>query len=195
MERKSSCGCLGSVTVSPIFTLLFDVVATAMLLRFRPQWRGWPVNNQASRVLFRTAAVSVLLIGGLISWAYIAYGSIGIALAAARGKPIAVDPNGLELGLIQAGAQVERSLRVVNLSDETIQVHLAASDCACAEVSGLPVTLSPGKSVELPVTITAPRAAGTFRRNGRLRTTVGEVKYTISAVVWGSAVPATGQSP
>jgi hypothetical protein len=115
-------------------------------------------------------------------------------VAAARGKPIALSPDRLDLGVVRAGERVERTLRVLNLSNETVQVHLASSDCSCAEVAGLPVSIEPGQSAEVLVAVTVSRTAGTFRRTGRLRTSAGEASFGISAMVWGGQSPQNGQS-
>ena len=183
IESQSSCGCFGGLTVSPVITLVFDVVAIAMFIRFRPGWQGWPSCLPATRVALQTVAVAGLLTGGVIAWAYASYGSIGVAVAAARGEPIAVSPDRLDLGLVQAGDRVERTLRVVNLSDEPVQLALVLSNCNCTQVGGLPAALEPGTSLDLPVTVTVGRKAGKFRVSARLRTSAGDVVFSVTASV------------
>jgi hypothetical protein len=180
---RSSCGCFGSLTVPPVVTLLFDVLMVGLLVRCRPGWHGWPADTPA----LRTAAVAVALLVGAAGWAYARYGSVGVAVAAARGEPVAVAPASLYVGAVPVGGTAEQTLRVVNLSDEPVQVAMVLSSCNCARVDGLPATVAPGASVELPVAVSVGRGMGEFRRPARLRTSVGDVGFSVAG--WVTADP------
>lgn len=182
MSQQSSCGCFGDVAVPPVVVVLFDVTLFASLLRCRPNWAGWPANSPA----LRSAGVAAGVIGVLMAFAAIWYGSIHVAVAAARGESLATQPARLNLGRVEAGSRTERTLRVVNLSAESVQVLMATSSCQCADVAGLPATIEPGRSVDLAVTVTATRQPGAFKRVGRLRTSAGDLDFKIVAFVTAS---------
>ncbi len=179
MSKQSSCGCLGDVTVPPVIIVLFDVTLFVTLLRCRPNWAGWPANSPA----LRTAGVAAGVIAALMAFAAIRYGSIHVAVAAARGEALATQPASLNLGRVEAGTRTERTMRVVNLSSEPVQVLMAASSCQCAEVADLPVTIEPGRSVDLAVIVAVTRQPGEFKRVGRLRTSAGDLDFKIVAFV------------
>jgi hypothetical protein len=194
VENRTSCGCFGRVEVPPWLMLGFDVVILGMLVRCRPGWRGWPADTPGLRAGLQAAAVAVAVVGGAVGWAYARYGSVAVAVAAARGLPVAVTPGTLDAGTIEADGKAERVLRVVNLSAEPVQVVMAISNCGrCVDVAGLPVTLPPGGGADLPVTVTAGQAGGRFQRVGWLRTSAGDIDFGITAwVAGGPAGPAAG---
>ncbi len=113
------------------------------------------------------------------------YGSVGVAVAVAHGRPVAMMSETVHVGTVPAGATVERTLRVVNLSAEPVQVALAESSCNCARVIGLPATVEVGATIELSVQVTVGDKVGEFRQSARLRTTVGELEFGITGRVEG----------
>ena len=177
-DSQPSCGCLGELTVPPGVTLGFDLVVLALLLRSRPRWAGWPVGPAV-----RSGAVATLLLLGSVVVVSAQYGSLTAALAAARGEQVALTPDRLTLGLVPAGGTVERSLRVTNLSADSVQVVLAESNCSCVAVTGLPVNVPAGGWADLPVTVTVSTTPGSFKRKARLRTTAGDLDYAVTASV------------
>jgi hypothetical protein len=60
---------------------------------------------------------------------------------------------------------------------------MAESNCNCARVSGLPATIAPGASVDLPVEVSVGSRAGEFRVAARLRTSAGDVGFRITGRV------------
>jgi hypothetical protein len=112
------------------------------LARCRPRWQGWPAAGPAGRTTAGAGVVAAVLVGLTAAAAYTVYGSIGVAVAAARGEPVAVTPAMLDLGLAPAGATVDAVLTLHNLSGKPVQLAYARSDCGCAEVLDLPVTVA-----------------------------------------------------
>ena len=191
-EGEASCGCFGAATIPPAVTLGFDVVVLALLLRGRPAWQGWPAGGPR----MQAAAVAALLLAGAAVAGTRWYGSVGAALAAARGDQLALTPDRLMLGPVAAGGTVERSLRVANLSAESVQIVLGESNCSCVEVRGLPVTIAPGAWADVPVTVTVSTTPGRFKRKAALRTSAGDLTYAVTAsVTAGKRDPGTPPGP
>ena len=183
LGNSSSCGCFGSVTVPPEVTLIFDICLLALLTRCRPSWHGWPILDPVGRTTLQATTIGVVILTALYGYVVLQYGSISIALAAMNGIPLVVSPGTVNAGLMSAGGQVDRNLDVTNLTTEPVDVAYAYSNCNCVIVSGLPVTIEPGKTVALRLTILAPQLPGAFQRKGSLRTTLGDVDFKLMGTV------------
>lgn len=177
-DSQPSCGCLGELTVPPGLTFGFDLVIAVLLVRFRPAWDGWPVGWAAPAVGVATGLLAVAATAASYQ-----YGSLTAALAASRGETMTLSPGLLAFGPVPAGATVEQSLRVTNLSDGPIEVVLAEANCTCVAVRGLPVTVAPARWADLVISVTASTKPGPLQVRGRLRTTAGDLNYAVTAMV------------
>ena len=58
-----------------------------------------------------------------------------------------------------------------NWTDEPVLVYGGTSDCSCVTTAGLPVTIPPGESREIPLWLRVPQSkAGVFTRQAELMT-------------------------
>ncbi len=163
---RATCGCLGSFGPAPGWVLAFDVSALLLLLRNRPGWNGWPVADARLQAVGLAAGVTVAVVGGLAAAATVRYGSVALALADARGEALVVEPADPSFGEVNPAAEVSRPVTLHNLSNEPVTVILARTDCNCAEIDGLPLTVPAGGRGQVGVRVRVPSTPGGFSRNG-----------------------------
>jgi hypothetical protein len=99
------------------------------------------------------ALVGLMILAAIGCWKY---GSLSSAILASRGYALAVDPDANNPpAVLTAGAENVIQVRVRNLRSEPVAILGAEASCRCSSVSNLPLTVPPGGSIDLPVTITA----------------------------------------
>ena len=181
---KPSCGCLGAVSPTPGIMLGLDIGALLILLKRRPGWRGLPADTPGLRLAATAFAVAAITLGLVAAGVYAAYGSVAVALADARGDPVAVDPSPLKVPLADPGSHVTQTIRLINLTGDPVDVTAARADCDCAEFTGLPLTLAPGGRGEVQLVLHTPRkAVGSYRRQVAFETSVGMVPLAVRGTV------------
>lgn len=178
---KSDCGCFGAAKVPPYFTFGLDICLTALLLRARPAWAGWP--GREVQTLALTASVAAVVVGIASGYAYLRYGSVQAGIAAAAGLPVTVTTQVVDLGKVSPDALVDSHLEVINLTGEDVQLAIISTRCRCAEFHDLPVTLTPNRAVRIALTLRAPTATGPFRREGEIRSSAGVAKFEMVGYV------------
>ena len=183
LAEQPNCGCLGDVTLSPIYSLIEDGAVLALLAAVRPAWTGWPHIDSASRSLLIAWGTPALLVLAVVGWSILHFGSIEAAISVARGDQLTLTSQTLSLGRVAAGATVVSVLQVRNNTDEFVQIAMVSSSCNCTELPDLPVTISPGGTASIPIVVTTSSNLGEFRRVGRLHSSVGVFSYTITAVL------------
>jgi hypothetical protein len=180
---RSTCGCLGAVTVLPEVMLLADIMALLVVLKRRPAWSGWPAATLGLRRFCQTIAVIASVLALVVVGVYTQYGSITVALADSRGDPLAIVGQELDLGTRDPGEVAEQSIIIVNLTNQPIQIAMAESRCRCATFPELPVTIPAGERFAMPVKVRVSEEAGSFRRAARFRTTAGDLYFSIGGWV------------
>lgn len=135
-------------------------------------------------VLAVVAVVAVLVAVGIG-----VYGSFDQALARVKGETLSVFPRVIRLGTLQPGSQARGSITIVNRGTAVFRVIGGTSDCSCVTTEDLPVSVEPGSSVIVQVTVTLAGGHGEFRRqvwliveqDGALRKVALEVTATVVA--------------
>ncbi len=172
---QASCGCLGVIPASPWHALAADLVALGLLAFGRPDLGS--LRREAGAELRRLALVMLgLTVGGAAvlgavgvgaTWTF---GSTGAALARLRGESLAV-PAYLDLGAGEPGQALQSELTVTNWAPRPVRLIGGTADCSCLLTAGLPLTIPPGESRSVPVTLRVPASRpGTLTRTIELWT-------------------------
>lgn len=66
--------------------------------------------------------------------------------------PLSVKPDPVTLGVIPTGEKARATLLIINPGSERLELTNVRTTCPCVGLEGLPVSIEPGKSVELRVT-------------------------------------------
>jgi hypothetical protein len=176
---QTSCGCLGAAKVSPWVTLTLDVIVVLALLLARPKWAGWPTWGPETKTAVLAASVAGVVLAVVVGYSTLRYGSVHAAAAATTGQSIALLDPEAGVGNVPGDEFVEGELRVVNLSDEEVQIAYVSTRCRCADFHDLPLTLPPRSSGRIGFTLLTPNAVGYFRRAGEIRSSAGAVRFDI----------------
>jgi hypothetical protein len=70
-----------------------------------------------------------------------------------------VKPEYVDFGTGKPGESLEAVVEVHNWSDRPVRIYGGTSDCSCVATKGLPVTIPPGESRQIPVILRVPRSA------------------------------------
>ena len=166
---QASCGCFGTIQASPWAAFGVDVIAVTALVITRPAWRiaefRTPIFT-AAKLLGGTAAV----IGLLALGSTLAYGSVSAAIAKMRGDSLST-PSYVDFGSAKPGVQLEQLVVIHNWTDAPIRLIGGTSDCSCVTTSAMPLTVPPGDSLSITITLKVPSSnAGSFTRTAAIWT-------------------------
>jgi hypothetical protein len=152
----ASCGCFGAIQASPWHAFAVDVGALSLIFLARPQ--NAPAEERTGSESMRlpiaggayllgtAAALALVTLAGTL-----AYGSPEVALARLRGELVTVEPAFVSFGEGETGETLETTVRVRNWTNIPVRLIGATSDCSCIATEGLPETIPPGQSREVPI--------------------------------------------
>lgn len=103
--------------------------------------------------IFGSAALFLLLFYIGVFW----LGGVGQFLAFVNGKPLYLLPRQVDLGSHDAGTETIAVFKMTNLASKEISIVGGRSSCDCALPEGIPITIQPGKTVDLTVGVRLPR--------------------------------------
>lgn len=170
---EASCGCFGTVKVSPWWTFGFDVAAISLMVWKRPEntLRSIlkdPAGTRAMRnALSGALGVSVLLSISL-ALAYGIFGSPAAALAYMRGEKATLSPLHLDIGAEKQGTFKPTTITITNWTEKPMRVVGGSRDCTISAASKLPLIIPPRQSIQVPILVHFPKAHGYFTRTGML---------------------------
>jgi hypothetical protein len=169
LAGQPSCGCFGSrLTISPWYTLVFDIGALIALCAWRP---GPALANprSASRLPKSLARSTSVVIGALTvsGSAYLALrwidASPPAALAYLRGEALTIEPSDSDVGRISPGERRTARIKVRNHRSRPIRIVGGWGDCSCNVVGDLPLVVPARDTRTLDITVTYRSRAGAFR--------------------------------
>lgn len=174
---EATCGCLGQVTLGPLWVLALDLVVITALFVFRPALPSQPI--QAMRAALRpllafSLAFAIVLVVGTLSATY-AYGSVDAALARLRGDMLTVTPGLVDVGTGSPGEVKGATIEVRNWTDRSIRVIGGTTDCSCVTTHDLPVVLPPGDARLIAISVRLPGKPETVVRQVYLLADDGRV--------------------
>lgn len=184
---QASCGCFGSIAVSPWNALVLDVLALALLAAWA--WRD------RTTIAIRASVPDVvgflvgfsIVVAVLLSAVSVGAGSIAGLRATLRGDDVFLGSSVVDFGEIQRGETSESSITVINASSTELRVVGGSATCACTLIPSLPATIPPGESRELQVRVKAPASSGVFRLAATLWTDSPK-NQSISVMLRGRSV-------
>jgi hypothetical protein len=169
---EASCGCFGRVSVNPWITFGLDLVVLAALVVGRP-----PLKTEGRIAISKAIVPMAWLFGGVLAFlallvgvTYLFFGSTDAALAYFRGERLSIRPRLVDVGEGSAGEYRTETLDLVNRTDQPIRVVGGTSDCSCIVTNDLPITIAPGRTHTISVTIHLPQTEGIFTRKAVLIT-------------------------
>jgi hypothetical protein len=158
---RATCGCFGTVEVSPWYAAALDLAVTGALLVcgpfvFRSPASSIPgVTAGGARVAVSSVIVAWAVVGLasllLSSW----YGSMAGAMAALQGRSL-THPEVVDLGEGRSGERLEAVIVVHNWSDSEVRVVGGTTDCTCTTTLALPATVPPQESLCIPIVFRVP---------------------------------------
>lgn len=167
---QASCGCFGSVPMSPWNALALDVAVLALLAL-------WATLNRDTRSVRQGLPDVVAFSGGIavtsLIWlmvVHVGFGSTAAMWSALRGDHMFLETSVVDFGPVPSGQAAEHHLVIRNSSAADIRVIGGTSNCACTLIPDLPTTVAPGESRRLLVRMNVPRTSGAFQINAVLWT-------------------------
>ncbi|MBI2807076.1 MAG: DUF1573 domain-containing protein [Planctomycetes bacterium] len=167
---QASCGCLGAkVSVNPWIMFTIDVAAFFALLLARPDLTPlWVHRVRILSVCSGVLGAYLLLLGSVAGIAHVRYGSIDAALASLRNERLSLQPALVDMGEGIAGEERDASVELTNWTEHPIRLIGGTADCSCTVLGDLPITIPPGESRSITVTMRLPKTPGLFNRKAQL---------------------------
>lgn len=157
VQGRATCGCFGSVEVSPTYTFVLDVVAVLALLRYRPpigrRDDAWGLLRKL-RSLLLPAAITAIPGVLFVAWSLLRFGSVAWGWAYVEGASVIPEAGTLHAGDVVVGVESVVRFRLKNLAGTPVRVVGAQASCGCVAVDDLPLTLPPGESAHLSIRFT-----------------------------------------
>lgn len=165
MQKKTSCGCFGTIEFNPVWVFAIDVFAISLLLLAgriethrivepSADWLGFRLNQ---RIWILSIAIS--FIATAIGFAGIVFNT-EIASWYSRNIPIALSGHVLvtEPSVVAASPGVEGewqtlSFAVSNRGKEPVRLIGAEQNCKCRAIKSLPIVVPAGEQVDIVVDV------------------------------------------
>lgn len=145
--------------------------------------------------IFQVLIVAGLVLAGVSTWGYARFGSIGSALAFARGDRLIAETKSLSFGPVLAGPTIQQHTRLTNYSNRTIKLVGSNASCSCVLSEDLPLTLAPGESHLFKIGVKTDQRTGLIRERVVVYTDYPEqsgIAFTVKGEVISTA--SRGQS-
>lgn len=97
----------------------------------------------------RLSVWTAVLLGLVLVFARIQYGSISGTVQRLQGHVLGVENRLIEIGSVEEESITSVEFNVTNLTSDALQIIGARVDCGCVDASHLPISLSPGASSTL----------------------------------------------
>ena len=187
----AKCGCFGDLPMTPWTALAIDGTALALLtLSYLTLRRGEAFRTGTRPALVQFAAYQALLVVGWSGYVALSSGSSEVALAGFGGDEVAVRPGQIDFGTGHVGEQLPRTVTVHNLAAGPLTLLGGTADCSCVATADMPVTIPPGESRTVGLTLKLPATAGTFRREAYLWTDNPSHKTLVIELTGRASLPA-----
>jgi Protein of unknown function (DUF1573) len=150
---SSSCGCLGAISISPVFTLLFDAAVLVLLIVFHPNYAQF--RNQFRPISLQI--VSMIFIG-VMGFIVIDRLDLQYRLRAILHGFTIENARSVDYGSVAAGSDVTDYIVVRNRGITPISIVGGTSDCTCL-VASVPMSIPANSEAHVPVKLRLPQEA------------------------------------
>ena len=187
----AKCGCFGDLPVTPWTALAIDASALALLvIAYATLRRGETFRTDTRAALTQFVACQLLLAGCWSAFVAASARSSEVALASFGNDDIAVLPGQIDFGVSPAGESAYRTVTIHNLSASPLIFFGGTADCGCVTTADMPVTIPPGESRGIGITLKLPATAGTFRCEAYLWTDNPSHKTLVVELTGRASLPA-----
>lgn len=130
LSGASSCGCFGNIHINPWHTLLFDLLAVAVLWRWTPEVLEKTSQEERTRTtrshILRSIAIGLLfLLAGIPA---------AIAMSSSRPPLLQCSDAAIDFGTMPQGERGEMTFLLTNPSQESVEIAKTESTCDCFHV-------------------------------------------------------------
>lgn len=160
---QASCGCFGTVAVSPWLTAGLDVALLAALLLWRPTSALEIPTVPWIRALIKVGAGTVVFLVLIVGTFLFAIENPVDAVARLRGESITVEPPVADLGEGYPGETTNFRIELTNRTTKAVRIIGGTSHCSCVATVDLPVTISPGETWAIQVGVKFEGSSGKFQ--------------------------------
>jgi len=84
----------------------------------------------------------------------------GQAMPASRMGPVIVDPPSVDFGVVGPNTKVETEVKLTNATDKILLIIASVPSCQCTSVDMKGVTIRPGETVPMPMSMTTSASTG-----------------------------------
>jgi hypothetical protein len=113
-----------------------------------------PSRASHGGALLPAGSIVLVVACGLALLVWFQFGSFRAALGLVRGQALLIDPNSVTIHSARAGTTHFVSFAVRNLKSVPVTIVGYRATCNCSGISGLPLEIPPGETIELTVAIT-----------------------------------------
>ena len=161
VQGRSTCGCLGAASVSPIWMLVFDFFAILVIASSNPTASRNARSNQVSAQvtclpITRPLLVLTIAAASIVGALFICF-SPAIASKLAQfseyGQTVSVDPAVSDAGSGVPGEWRTIPVRLQNNGDTPVRLMGGKDGCSCRTLHSLPLTIAPRNHVDLEVSV------------------------------------------
>jgi Protein of unknown function (DUF1573) len=146
-----------------------------------------PLNSKKNYSwMVRTLILINIGLAALAVYAMVSMGSIPAALSYVRGDRLVADERSKSFGTVEQGQPAKVVFRLTNFSKQPIRVIGAWSSCSCLTLEGLPMKVSPGEELSLPVGVRTKKKPGSIQETMSLFTDYpdeGELRLTVYGTI------------
>lgn len=161
VQGRSTCGCLGAASVSPIWMLVFDFFAILIVASSSPAVSEDDRSSQESVQVTRLRLTRPVL--ALTIAAASVFGALFISLSPAiasklaqfsgYGQTLSFDSAIIDVGNGVAGEWRTIPIRLYNNGDNPVRLVGGKDGCSCRTLHSLPLTVSPRDHVDFQVSV------------------------------------------
>lgn len=189
LTGQRSCGCFGTIHVSPWWTFAFNVAAIASLAWFRPRVASTAAAPPAwvqpwVQIGVGAGAILVVVVGIFL----LLHDEPVRALAQLRGEAVGVEPYVTDVGAGRPGEMRTFTIHLTNYTARPVRVVGGTTSCSCVTTKDLPVELPPARSRTIRVEMRFAGSPGRFLHRFVLYTD-NEHQWAVVAHFTGSVSP------
>jgi hypothetical protein len=165
-----SCGCFGATQASPWWAFAVDVVALALLLQWRPEWKGFGgrVRTELGGTRPLAVAAGAVAVVGVVAFTHLTEASDEL-VARVRGDTLTIRPTVIDVGVGSPNEVREGTAVLSNWTDRPVRIFGGTTGCNYNILSDCPMTIP-------------ARSSAQFRVRYRLAESVG--RSTQKAAFW-----------